>query len=148
MSHRRCPGWSVISGGCTVNFHAFGVHGLPQKRHIVLPADDRSYPACRSVHRVQSRSVSETPYHAFWTCGRELAMGTGDTSFGIEQEGRAIEGVAEEFNDADDGEDLAFSGHFAQARDLGPVELDGSLGVALVFVSSALCAQADWRTED
>src|SRR5665213_3257890 len=75
----------------TVQLNSLRVHGRPQQRHVILPADHRSQLAARRIQNSQRRTVAETPHDSF-QCGRhQLAVFAQILARGTEEDGGAVE---------------------------------------------------------
>ena len=147
MPHRGDPSVAVVGRGRQVHLDALGVHRGAQRRHVVLPADNRADSSYLGVEHGDRRAVALPPDESFCSGRDELAMLAQQRAIRTEEEDAAVEGSAVSFDDADVQQHSGSGSDLAEPVEGVACELQGAVPVAPVELMALGGAGADDGTE-
>ncbi len=142
-SHCRKPGVAVVNGGRTIEFDALRVHGRPEKRHIVLPADHAADPPDRCINHADGRAVAKAPDEPLQSGRHQLAMFVEQLAGRGVSEGGAVQRPAIAFDDTDDHVDAVVPRDLANPRRFRSGHINGAFEIASKVLAAFGTAQPE-----
>ena len=124
-----------------------GVHGRPEERHVVLPADHRTDTPHVGLEHRQGRAVAETPDQPFAAGRHQLSVLPQIAAVGPEKENRAVQRSAIALDDTDDEMGLVGARDGREPVDVGTGDLDRAVPIDPELFTSCLAARADRRAK-
>jgi len=94
VAHRRLPDVALVHRRRAPQLDPLGVHRLPQRRHVVFPADGRAHPAERRIEDGNGRAVALPPDQPFAGRRHQLAVLAEEFAVRPEEQHRAIKRAA------------------------------------------------------